>query len=177
VPAAIQRKTPSSWPVEIITVVLFMMMSTTAGATEHGLAQQMTTSQQMEWVSKLGEIQQTMFIFRLRHPQQTENKQRSRCTPTRFNISAQQNWKNGAHTTQVKTEEPEESMKQRLAVCLLSITVLAAREMSTTPAVITKRWLKMRDFMWQTASTVPASARMKKDAAGYLTENPHSARQ
>jgi len=106
-----------------------------------------------------------------------ENKQRSRCTPTRFNISAQQNWKNGAHTTQVKTEEPEESMKQRLAVCLLSITVLAAREMSTTPSAITKRWWKMRDFMWQTASTMPASARMKKDAAAYLTENPHSARQ
>jgi len=37
-----------------------MMMSATAGAAEHGLAQQMTTSQQLEWVSKLGEIQQTI---------------------------------------------------------------------------------------------------------------------
>ena len=37
-----------------------MMMSATAEAAEHGLAQQMTTSQQLEWVSKLGEIQQTI---------------------------------------------------------------------------------------------------------------------
>jgi len=44
--------------VAITTVVIFMMMSATAGAAEHGLAQQMTTSQQLEWVSKLGEIQQ-----------------------------------------------------------------------------------------------------------------------
>ena len=60
VPAAIQRNTRSRWPVAITTVVIFMMMSATAGAAEHGLAQQMTTSQQLEWVSKLGEIQQTI---------------------------------------------------------------------------------------------------------------------
>jgi len=53
-PAAIQRNTRSSWPVAITTIVIFMMMSATAGAVEHGLAQQMTTSQQLEWVSKLG---------------------------------------------------------------------------------------------------------------------------
>ena len=34
-------------------------MSTRAGAAEHGLAQQMT-HQQMEWGSKLGELQQTI---------------------------------------------------------------------------------------------------------------------
>jgi len=56
--AAIQRNTRSSWPVAITTVVLYMMMSATAGAAEHGLEQQMITSQQLEWVSKLGEIQQ-----------------------------------------------------------------------------------------------------------------------
>ena len=60
VPVAIQRNTRSSWLVAIITVVLFMMMSATAGAAEHGLEQQTTTSQQLEWVSKLGEIQQTI---------------------------------------------------------------------------------------------------------------------
>ena len=60
VPAAIQRNTRSRWPVAITTVVIVMMMSATAGAAEHGLAQQMTTSQQLEWVSKLGEIQQTI---------------------------------------------------------------------------------------------------------------------
>ena len=48
VPAAIQQNTPSSWLVAITTVVLFMMMSVTAGAAEHGLAQQMTKSQQLE---------------------------------------------------------------------------------------------------------------------------------
>jgi len=37
-----------------------MMMSATAGAAEHGLAQQTATSQQLEWVSKMGEIQQTI---------------------------------------------------------------------------------------------------------------------
>ena len=60
VPAAIQQNTPSSWLVAITTVVLFMMMSVTAGTAEHGLAQQTTTSQQLEWVSKIGEIQQTI---------------------------------------------------------------------------------------------------------------------
>jgi len=59
VTAAIQRDPRSSWPVANTTVVLFMMKSTTAGAAEHGLAQQMT-SQQTEWVSKLGELQQTI---------------------------------------------------------------------------------------------------------------------
>ena len=42
----------------ITTVVLFIMTSTTAGAAEHGLAQQMKTYQQMEWGSRLGELQQ-----------------------------------------------------------------------------------------------------------------------
>jgi len=60
VPASIHRNTPSSWPVAITTVVIVMMKSATAGAAEHGLAQQMTTSQQLEWVPKLGEIQQTI---------------------------------------------------------------------------------------------------------------------
>jgi len=58
VPAVIQQDTRSSWLVAIITVVLFMMMSATAGAAEHGLAPM--TSQQLEWVSKLGEIQKTI---------------------------------------------------------------------------------------------------------------------
>jgi len=58
--AAIQRNTRSSWLVAITTVVLFMIMSATAGAAEQGLAQQTATSQQLEWVSKLGEIQQTI---------------------------------------------------------------------------------------------------------------------
>ena len=54
--AGVRRVQTSSWPVEIITVVLFMLMSTTAGATEHGQAQQKTSSQRMQWVSKLGEM-------------------------------------------------------------------------------------------------------------------------
>ena len=41
----------------------------------------------------------------------------------------------GAHTTQVKTEEPDESMKRLLAVCMLSMTGLAAR-VSTTPRAV-----------------------------------------
>jgi len=60
VPQAIQRNTRSRWSVAITTFVIVMMMSVTAGAAEHGLAQQMTTTQQLEWVSKLGEIQQTI---------------------------------------------------------------------------------------------------------------------
>ena len=60
VPAAIQRKTPLNWSGAITTVVIFMMMTTTAGAAEHGQAQKMTSSQQMQWASKLGEIQQTI---------------------------------------------------------------------------------------------------------------------
>jgi len=60
VPAAIQRKTPLSWSGAISTAVLFMMMTTTAGAAEHGQAQKMTSSQQMQWASKLGEIQKTI---------------------------------------------------------------------------------------------------------------------
>ena len=57
VPATIQQNTRLNWPVAITMVVIFMMMSATAGVAEHGLAQQMTTSQQLDWVSKLGEIQ------------------------------------------------------------------------------------------------------------------------